>query len=61
MTAWGAERYGEPASKGPLEMGRLADLVILDRNPTRVPADAIEDIEVLETIEGGRPCPGAAN
>lgn len=54
MTAWGAEQYGEQASKGTLEMGKLADLVILDRNPTKVPADAIKDIKVLETIKEGR-------
>jgi predicted amidohydrolase YtcJ len=54
MTIWGAEQYGEQASKGSLEAGKLADLVILDGNPLKVDAKAIKDIKVLETIKEGK-------
>jgi hypothetical protein len=54
MTIWAAEQYGEQGSKGSLEAGKLADLVILDRNPLKVDPMAIKDIKVLETIKEGQ-------
>ena len=54
MTIWAAEQYGEATSKGSLEPGKLADLVILDRNPLKVEPMAIKDIRVMETIKEGR-------
>ena len=54
MTIWGAEQYGEQNSKGSLEPGKLADLVILDRNPLEVEPMAIKDIKVVETIKEGK-------
>ena len=36
MTIWAAEQYGEQGAKGSLEPGKLADLVILDKNPLSV-------------------------
>jgi hypothetical protein len=54
MTIWGAEQYGEQDSKGSLEPGKLADLVILDRNPLAVEPMAIKDIKVVETIKEGK-------
>jgi predicted amidohydrolase YtcJ/heat shock protein HslJ len=53
MTIWVAEQYGEQASKGSLEPGKLADLVILDKNPLKVDPMAIKDIKVVETIKEG--------
>jgi len=38
---------------GSLEPGKLADLVILDRDPRKVQADQIKDIRVLETWMDG--------
>lgn len=49
--AW---QFFEERSKGSLEVGKLADLVILDHNPLKVDKDQIEQIEVLETIKEGR-------
>ncbi|MBB1089652.1 amidohydrolase family protein [Lysobacter sp. SG-8] len=54
MTEWAAEQYGEQDSKGTLEVGKLADLVILDRDPLQVEPMAIRDIRVVETIKEGR-------
>ncbi len=51
---WAAEQYDEQASKGSLEPGKLADLVILSGNPLTVEADTIKDIQVLETIKEGQ-------
>jgi predicted amidohydrolase YtcJ len=49
--AW---QYGEQESKGSLEPGKRADLVILDRNPLKVEPLQIRDIHVLETIKDGK-------
>ncbi len=43
----------EEKIKGSLEVGKLADLVILDRNPLEVPTDKIREIQVIETIIRG--------
>ena len=53
MTEWAAEQYGEQATKGTLEVGKLADLVILDKDPLKVEPMAIKDIKVVETIKEG--------
>jgi hypothetical protein len=54
MTIWSAEQYGEQASKGSLEVGKLADMVILSANPLNVEAMTIKDIKVVETIKEGQ-------
>jgi predicted amidohydrolase YtcJ len=53
MTIWAAEQYGEEGLKGSLEPGKLADLVILDRNPLKVGPEAIKDVRIVETIKEG--------
>jgi predicted amidohydrolase YtcJ len=54
VTATAAFQLKEEKTKGTLEAGKLADLVILDRNPLRVEPTAIKDITVVETIKEGR-------
>ncbi len=39
---------------GSLEAGKFADLIVLDRDPTRIPPEDIANVRVLETIVGGR-------
>ena len=39
---------------GSLEAGKLADLVILDKDPRTVDPDTISDIKVLETWMDGK-------
>lgn len=53
MTQWVAEQYGELDSKGTLEAGKQADLVILDKDPLKVNPMDIKDIKVVETIKDG--------
>jgi predicted amidohydrolase YtcJ len=43
----------DEAEKGTLEVGKLADLVVLARNPTTVPVESIASIPVLATVVGG--------
>ena len=49
--AWAA---GEEARKGTLSPGKLADLVVLDRDPFEVEPADLKDLEVLMTLVGGR-------
>jgi predicted amidohydrolase YtcJ len=54
ITINGARIYGEEASKGSLERGKLADLAVLDKNPLKVDPMTIKDIKVVETIKEGK-------
>jgi predicted amidohydrolase YtcJ len=51
MPAW---LYFEEESKGSLKEGKLADMIILDKNPLKVDPEVIKNIQVLETIKEGR-------
>ena len=49
--AWAA---GEEEVKGMLAPGKLADLVVLDRDPFAVPPAQLKDLQVVLTVLGGR-------
>jgi predicted amidohydrolase YtcJ len=53
MTLWAAYQQFEEAQKGSIELGKLADLVILSEDPTAVRPETINQIKVLETIKEG--------
>ncbi|WP_201798132.1 amidohydrolase [Photobacterium kishitanii] len=53
MTIWAAEQYNEEMNKGSLEVGKLADMVILDNNPLTIEPTKIKDIKIVETIKEG--------
>lgn len=55
MTSTAAWQIGSEHEIGSLEPGKFADFVILDRDPSSVPANEIKDIAVLETWMGGEP------
>lgn len=54
VTAYPAWQIKEEKTKGTLEQGKLADLVILEQNPLKVDPKTIKDIKVLETIKDGQ-------
>jgi predicted amidohydrolase YtcJ len=52
-TAGGAYAGFEEKEKGMLGPGRLADFIVLDRDPLTVPAIELKDVKVLATFLGG--------
>ena len=53
MTIWPAWQHFEEDTKGSIEVGKLADFVILDKNPTTVDPETLDQIKVIETIKEG--------
>lgn len=54
VTIWGAEQFGEQATKGSIKEGKLADLVVLSDNPITMDPAKINQVQVLETIKEGK-------
>ncbi len=53
MTIWPAWQHFEEDSKGSLEVGKLADFVVLSADPTGVPGDKLADLHVVQTFKRG--------
>ncbi len=53
MTIWPAWAHFEETQKGSLEVGKLADLVILSDDPTAVDPETLNELTVVETIKEG--------
>ena len=63
MTRWGSEYVLAEDKLGSIEPGKLADLVLLDKNPLdpNIPDDDLSEIKVLATIIGGEIAYGSLN
>jgi hypothetical protein len=50
----GAYLAKEEQLKGSIELGKLADMIVIDRDILSVPKEEIKDVKVLTTIVDGR-------
>jgi predicted amidohydrolase YtcJ len=50
----GAWASGEEKLKGSITAGKLADFVMLEKDPHDVPPDTIKDIKIVRTVVGGK-------
>ena len=50
----GAYAAWEEEIKGSIEPGKLADLVVVDRDPFTIPGDDLKNVEAVITVVGGR-------
>jgi predicted amidohydrolase YtcJ len=53
MTIWPAWQHFEADTKGSIEVGKLADFVILSKDPTAVDPETLDTLQVLMTIKEG--------
>lgn len=53
-TNWAAYYSGDEKKLGTIEPGKLADLVVLDKDYLTVPEDDISEIKVMMTLIGGK-------
>jgi hypothetical protein len=51
MTIWPAYQHFEDDRKGSIEVGKLADFVLLSEDPTAIDPDILDTIKVLATIK----------
>ena len=54
MTIWPAWHHHEDATKGSIEIGKLADFVILSADPTAVDPETLDTLTVEETVKEGK-------
>ena len=54
ITSFAAYEFFDENLKGTLSVGKLADFVILDKNPLKVKPMEIKNIQVIETIKEGK-------
>ncbi|MBM6837893.1 amidohydrolase family protein, partial [Clostridium saudiense] len=54
VTINGAYQYFEEDSKGSIEEGKIADFIIIDKNPLEINTSELKNIKILETIKEGK-------
>lgn len=53
-TKLGAYSAWEETDTGTIEAGKLADIVVIDRNPLTIPLDELKETKTILTIVGGK-------
>ena len=53
LTIWGAYQHFEEQTKGSLEVGKVADFVVLSADPFAVNIEDLDELTVVETIKAG--------
>jgi len=53
MTIWPAYQHFEEDSKGSIEVGKRADLVVLSADPTAVDPETLDQLRIMETVKDG--------
>ena len=53
MTIWGAHANFEDKQKGSIEIGKVADFIILDRDIITVPTNRILNTRIVATVLNG--------
>ncbi len=53
MTIWAAHQHFEEVTKGSIEVGKLADFVVLSGNPLTVDPEKLAELKVVRTIKEG--------
>jgi predicted amidohydrolase YtcJ len=54
ITADAAFQYREEGERGTLEVGKVADLVLLSQNPLRMDPQRLREVVVVETVKNGK-------
>lgn len=54
ITLWAAYQHYEETNRGSIEIGKLADFVVLDKNPQKIPIEELANLKVLQTIKEGK-------
>jgi hypothetical protein len=53
MTIWPAYQHFEETGKGSIEVGKVADLIVLSDDPTAIDPETLDSLKVEETIKHG--------
>jgi predicted amidohydrolase YtcJ len=54
LTIWGAYQHFEEKEKGTIEVGKVADFVVLSADPLLMDIEDLDELTVVETIKAGK-------